>query len=126
MAGRNPATERRSPTRRDVLHALGRIGGAGAVLTAMSALGLLRVSPARAGTPSFPVDAGTGKRVIVLGAGLAGLASGLLLAQHGFEVSVIEAADRIGGRRRRRRHRRGPVRHRLPPRHGARHRAAGS
>ena len=37
-------------------------------------------------------------RVVVVGAGLAGLTAALRLRQHGQEVVVLEAADRIGGR----------------------------
>lgn len=39
-----------------------------------------------------------GERIAVVGAGLAGAAAARRLAQAGFEVSVIEARDRIGGR----------------------------
>jgi monoamine oxidase len=39
-----------------------------------------------------------GKRVVVLGAGLAGLAAGYRLTQLGYEVVVLEAQDRPGGR----------------------------
>ena len=38
------------------------------------------------------------KRVVVIGAGPGGLAAAMLLARRGFEVQVIEKADRIGGR----------------------------
>ena len=38
------------------------------------------------------------KKVIVVGAGVAGLAAAIRLAQGGFSVSVLEARDRIGGR----------------------------
>ena len=38
------------------------------------------------------------KSVIVIGAGLAGLTAAWWLATHGFQVTVFEARDRIGGR----------------------------
>ena len=41
---------------------------------------------------------GTGRRVVVLGAGLAGLSAAYNLTRSGFEVVVLEAQDRPGGR----------------------------
>ena len=38
------------------------------------------------------------KTVIVVGAGFAGLTAGWWLATHGFDVTVLEARKRIGGR----------------------------
>lgn len=85
-------------TRRRFLEALGGIGGAAAVYHGMATLGLLRVPRAHAGTPTLPSDLGAGKKVIVIGAGLAGLCSAYLLARAGFEVKIIEANTHIGGR----------------------------
>src|SRR5690606_22810155 len=39
-----------------------------------------------------------GSRVVVIGAGIAGLAAARTLQDAGFEVIVLEARDRIGGR----------------------------
>jgi len=39
----------------------------------------------------------TGKRVSVVGAGPAGLAAALMLAQHGYDVAIFERSDRAGG-----------------------------
>ncbi|MFT3741539.1 MAG: FAD-dependent oxidoreductase [Gammaproteobacteria bacterium] len=36
--------------------------------------------------------------VTIIGAGLAGLAAGALLKKHGFDVTILEARDRSGGR----------------------------
>ena len=52
-----------------------------------------------AGLAASPADAkGAGNRVVVLGAGLAGLSAAYRLMQHGYEVTVLEAQDRPGGR----------------------------
>jgi len=40
----------------------------------------------------------SGKRVVIIGAGFAGLAAGWWLANHGFSVKILEARDRVGGR----------------------------
>src|SRR5688572_7447583 len=42
--------------------------------------------------------ADTGASVLVLGAGMAGLAAARALADDGYEVTVVEGRDRIGGR----------------------------
>jgi monoamine oxidase len=39
-----------------------------------------------------------GKKVVIVGAGLAGLAAGVKLEQNGFEVILLEGRDRSGGR----------------------------
>ena len=61
--------------------------GTGAALAAAS-LGV-RAAPAAAGGPA---------NVVVVGAGLAGLACAHRLAQHGVAATVFEARDRLGGR----------------------------
>ncbi|SMD24626.1 flavin monoamine oxidase family protein [Kibdelosporangium aridum] len=51
-----------------------------------------------AALPFVGAAAAGGKRVVVLGAGLAGLASAYNLMKHGYDVTVLEAQDRPGGR----------------------------
>src|SRR5262249_55888007 len=38
------------------------------------------------------------KRVVIIGAGFAGLSAGWWLVNHGFSVTILEARERVGGR----------------------------
>lgn len=59
---------------------------------------LVKAAMATAVLPTLGNCAPTGKRVLVIGAGMAGLAAAKALRAAGAEVVVIEARDRIGGR----------------------------
>lgn len=85
-------------TRRDILMQVGLAGGAGATFAAMQMLGLTRATPAGAADFALPRGSGRGKSVVVLGAGIAGLVAAYELQMAGFEVMVLEARDRVGGR----------------------------
>jgi len=83
-------------TRRQFLEAVGRAGGAAAAYEAMTAMGLLRVPSAFAGIPDLPP--GDGKRVVILGAGIAGLTAAYELNKKHYAVTILEAQNRAGGR----------------------------
>ena len=85
-------------TRRDFLERLGAIGGYSAVYLGMEAMGLLNVPPAAAASFELPRAPGRGRRIVILGAGIAGLVSAWELGRAGWEVIVLEARNRIGGR----------------------------
>jgi monoamine oxidase len=85
-------------TRRAMLERIGAVGGAGATLAAMNMLGLSAATPASAANFKLPPGSGTGKSVVILGAGIAGLVSAYELQQAGYRVSVLEARQRPGGR----------------------------
>jgi len=85
-------------SRRSLLRKLAALGGAGAAYHALTTLGLLAVPPAHAGIPVRPAEIGAGRSVVILGAGMAGLTAALQLARAGFDVKVVEANARIGGR----------------------------
>lgn len=84
-------------SRRRFLHRLGAVGGYGAAYSAMVSLGLFSASSARA-APQLPADLGGGQRVLVLGAGIAGMTAAYELERAGFRVTVLEARARVGGR----------------------------
>jgi monoamine oxidase len=75
--------DRRYSTRREFLRSMVRASAGGALLWSL---------------PAMPLMAQSRPRVLVLGAGLAGLRSALLLEDQGFDVTVLEGRSRIGGR----------------------------
>ena len=64
----------------------------------MAAMGLLRVPEAYAGPPQLQPGSGSGTRVIILGAGIAGLTAAHELAKAGYALTILEARERCGGR----------------------------
>jgi len=82
-------------TRRTFLERLGAVGGVSAAYLGMEAMGLLH-APAAAEPLDLPRV--RGRKVVVLGAGIAGLVSAYELKRAGWDVTVIEARERIGGR----------------------------
>ncbi|TWB34621.1 flavin monoamine oxidase family protein [Nitrospirillum pindoramense] len=85
-------------TRRRLLARAAQWGGYAAAYGTMTALGLTPVPTAYAGPPALPAATGTGRRVVVLGAGIAGLVAAYELERAGFDVVMLEARDRVGGR----------------------------
>jgi len=84
-----------SLSRRAFIERLGGIGGTGLVLAGMSALGF-GIESAVAAPPVL--SGGGGKKVVILGSGVAGLTSAYELSNAGYDVTVLEARDRVGGR----------------------------
>jgi len=87
-----------SVTRRDFLERLGAIGGYSAAFLGMEAMGLLNVPPAAAEPFQLPRASGRGRKVVILGAGISGLVSAYELRRTGWDVTVLEARDRVAGR----------------------------
>lgn len=83
-------------TRRQFLERVAAIGGAGLAYEAMAGLGLIAVPQ-----PQAPFELRghmPGVRVVVLGAGLAGLTIAYELRKLGYTCPVLEARARPGGR----------------------------
>ena len=84
-------------TRRRFINLVGKAGGVAAAYNTMAAMGLLAIPPAQA-RPMLPPRSGHGTRVIILGAGIAGMTAAYELNKTGYECIVLEARNRMGGR----------------------------
>lgn len=93
-------------SRRRFLQAVGVTGGAGALFATMGALGL---APTAEGAPSassfapprpsdFALTGRSARSVVILGGGIAGLASAYELGKAGYRCTILEARSRTGGR----------------------------
>src|ERR1043166_6496303 len=82
-------------TRRRFINLVGRAGGYAAVYNTMAAMGLLPV-PAYAGPPQLAPGSGRGVRVVILGAGIAGLTAAYELTKAGYDCVMLDARDRAG------------------------------
>ena len=85
-------------SRRDFLRRVGAAGGYSAAFLTMHGIGL--VPQAHAVAEPLAVAPGTGKgvKVVVLGAGIAGLVAAYEMRALGYDVTVLEARERPGGR----------------------------
>src|SRR5215831_6792312 len=83
-------------SRRDFLQLAGSIGGSTAVYRAAMGIGLIPVA-ARAARPQLTAS-GKSRKVLILGAGISGLTAAYELNKRGYEVQVLEASFRAGGR----------------------------
>ncbi|MGN8644875.1 FAD-dependent oxidoreductase [Gracilibacillus sp. HCP3S3_G5_1] len=91
-------------TRRDFLNQAGKVGGVVAVWGAMESLGLLGHSLVNASEFEAPKKSDltavnkNGKKVIILGAGIAGMTAAYELRKAGYDCKILEARERSGGR----------------------------
>src|SRR5580704_1212606 len=85
-------------SRRDFLRRVGQAGGFSAAFITMQSLGLLPVSATAVEPIDAPVGAGTGTRLVVLGGGIGGLTAAYEARKLGFDVTLLEARHRAGGR----------------------------
>jgi len=86
-----------SGTRRDFLRRVAQVGGYRATYLTMQAMGLLGTA-AVAEPLALEPGALHRTKVVVLGAGMAGLSAAYELSKAGYDCTVLEARDRVGGR----------------------------
>lgn len=83
-------------TRRDFLYRAAAVGGTGLLLNTMNAWGMGIGSTASA--PPALSGSGKGKKVLILGAGLAGMTAAYELGKLGYHCQILEARSFAGGR----------------------------
>ena len=83
-------------TKRSFLQSVGMIGGTAAVMTAMQGWDIGFAS--EVDRPPQLSTNGNGKKVIILGAGLAGMVLAYEMNKKGYNCQIIEALDYAGGR----------------------------
>ena len=83
-------------SRRDLIHLVGKAGGVAAAYRTMAAMGLLAIPEAYAGPPELPP--GKRRRIVIIGAGIAGMVLACELRKAGYAPQILEARTRPGGR----------------------------
>ena len=85
-------------SRRNFLMRVGQAGGYSAAFATMQSLGLMPMKGALAEPIAAAAGSGKGVKVVVLGAGIGGLVSAYELKKLGYDVTLLEARERPGGR----------------------------
>ncbi len=85
-------------TKRDFLRAIGSAAGVAATYHTMSSLGMLGPQTVHADALDLPPGSGHGTRVVILGAGISGMAAAYELSKAGYTCTILEATERAGGR----------------------------
>jgi hypothetical protein len=76
---------------------VGQVGGFGAAYVMMQSLGLLPLPEAAASKVRLAEGSGRGKRVVILGAGIAGMVAAWELQKAGYSCTILEARGRSDG-----------------------------
>ena len=85
-------------TRRNLLRWIGATAGPAAIYRTMDALGMLGPGAVQAAELNLPPGSGKSGRVVILGAGISGLAAAWEMSNAGWDCTVLEASGRPGGR----------------------------
>jgi monoamine oxidase len=76
-------------SRRSLVELVGRIAGPATAYSALNLMGLLATPTAYAAPPQLAPGSGNGKRVVILGAGIAGLAAAYRLSKAGYQCRIL-------------------------------------
>lgn len=88
----------RTTSRRRFLTMAGAAGASAALLEVMTGRQPVHAAPPWTGSQHLPPGTGSGKSVLILGAGIAGLTAAFELSRAGYDCLILEAQQRAGGR----------------------------
>ena len=93
-----PTAQSTTQTRRGFLQRVAAVGGYSAAFVSMQALGLLPAAALAAEPLALEMGKRHGTRVVILGAGIAGMSAAYELRKAGYDCTLLEARSRAGGR----------------------------
>ena len=96
MTNQQNAHQHGGMTKRNFLQSLGMVGGTAAMMTALQGWDMGMASSLTE-PPKLNAN-GNGKKLIILGSGLAGMITAIEMTQKGYDCQIIEARERTGGR----------------------------
>lgn len=85
-------------SRRSFVNLVGSAGGAAGLAATLRAMGLVPSPGAYATPPRLVAAPARDLRIVILGAGIAGMTAGYQLRQAGYHCRILEARERPGGR----------------------------
>ena len=85
-------------SRREFITRIAALAGTGVAFSVAHGLGVVEGDDPWIGAPALPRGSGKGCKVVILGAGPAGLSAAYELGLAGYECVILEARNRVGGR----------------------------